>query len=200
LGIVSTSRIEGAHSSLKNYISNTRRSIPEVVKHINTLLLIQYNNIKSEVLFSSSSSYTFSKADSFFKNLNGNISKNCFHLLFKQFRLLKKKSERYTVCNNSMILTYGIPCHYMMRALYEQGGSLLMENLSAFWDIRKVISNFSDFHFPGVEINLLKNLSEDVVETDEFNFEKKEKRKKKHSKSNKRQLSSFEIDLKKKKK
>jgi hypothetical protein len=147
LDVISTSRVEGSHYSLKSWILNCKRSIAEVVKHINTLLFIQYNSIKTEILTSVNNSIIGLQDQPFFNQLDKKNSKKCFSILYNQYLLINSSNAQYSECNISLINSLGLPCHHSMKILKENEINLTTDFLSPFWNLELIEPKISQFKF-----------------------------------------------------
>ncbi|KAG5566439.1 hypothetical protein RHGRI_002122 [Rhododendron griersonianum] len=140
-----TSRVEGAHSTLKRYLTVSTGNFREVREKICLAIENQYNEIKTKIA-SEKLRVTHKFQIPMLKELVSQVSFFALGELFKQCELARTD---YVLgpCTGHFSRTMGLPCAHMMRD--KKDGTLLLDDIHPQWRIDR---SFTDMDC-GVDTN-----------------------------------------------
>ena len=121
-GEITTSRTEGAHSMLKRFIQTSMGSLLTTYIRITEAISHQRHHINAAIQQQQSTIPTFAHGNTFFSEVQNQISHFAFKILFEHYnKALKIRSRRHTVqCTCSTSQWLGIPCEHQLHLAIDQ--------------------------------------------------------------------------------
>jgi hypothetical protein len=110
LGQKNTSRVEGAHATLKKYIETSVADLYTGLSHVRQAISAQVKALWTEYNRQAVSRYIPARSD-VFKELQGNVTTQCLDLLVQQWEQAHNVDNKMD-CTNAFTRTHGIPCSH----------------------------------------------------------------------------------------
>ena len=133
-GTTTTSRLEGAHHVLKDWIGHPRKNLRGVYLAIKLATNHQLSEIRTHRAQQFSSN-RISQLGEFFSQLRRHITPFAIAKLRKQFDIFKSEDQRLergetsSICTGNYFQSMGVPCWHMIKARLQQGGNSFRQPL-----------------------------------------------------------------------
>ena len=155
-GNTTTSRVEGAHSSIKSYLLNSTGDLFTLHGSISRAMVNQTNEIQTKI--ASQAVRTLTHFPGLFQNVHRKISHYALMLCKSKFDDMSEASTR--TCTHQYFRTMGIPCSHMLKDIVTSYSSLQPSHFHTQWHLSCPDASAAD-----ISKNLtLMETSKDMVE------------------------------------
>jgi MULE transposase domain len=132
-----TSRVEGAHATLKRHLQISTMDLKDVLDRIEIMLKSQHQEFEAK-LGTEKIAPGLDLQIPIFTNLLGFITPHALRLILKQYRLLK--SDQYKPsCTGLFHSSMGLPCSHMIQAKLQDPGNLRLADIHPHWQFIRPI-------------------------------------------------------------
>jgi len=137
-GNAATSRVEGAHHYMKNYIGSSSADILSVFELVAKGVEAQLNSIRAALADERVKIPTFGDKK-LLSCLYRNITRHALRLIDNEYRRLKNaedpKKPPLRPCTNRFTGMMGLPCAHRLRSLIEKNEAVELTEIHPFWRI-----------------------------------------------------------------
>ncbi len=130
LGTLVTSRVEGAHSLLKNHLQTGTLDLPTVAFRIHIMLKNQFTEIKAKI----DKDRLFSKGEhrlDVFQNLLRKISQFALDKVFEQFQAARTGTA--SSCTGKFTKIWGLPCQHFIKDCMASSTPIPLSSINGQW-------------------------------------------------------------------
>lgn len=136
LGNAATSRVEGAHATMKRWIGSSKADILTVFEMVERSIVAQVNAIDAGLAQDRISTPVFANKD-LFTNLIRRVSRYAITRLVEQYQRVKRVTKEAPLlpCTNTFTGTMGLPCSHRMVKILQSQAHIQLAEVHPFWRI-----------------------------------------------------------------
>jgi hypothetical protein len=154
LGSTSTSRVEGLHAQIKQYIETSKGNLLAVNKALKLAIETQFNGIN--ILVEQQKIANYARFGSFFRHVKNKISYYSLDMVLKQMDLDRPLKE----CTGSFSQVYGVPCGHILDQKMMFNEKLEINDFCPQWRLDITNINVDESHNFHTQISRLQSLVE----------------------------------------
>lgn len=137
LGVTTTSRIEGNHAIIKQFLGSSNLNLLSVFERINIMLSFQFQSIEYTNYYQRTKQLNFFKYDQL-KGLISKVSYYALSLLYHQLNIIEPVNE----CRCTILFIYKLPCYHKLNLL--NGAPIPIEYIDSQWLLKNEADIFNN--------------------------------------------------------